>query len=45
MLPTWLVIQRHTPIEHDKNEARSESQSQDEEQGVVQSVNVAGKGS
>ncbi|OJJ85393.1 uncharacterized protein ASPGLDRAFT_123992 [Aspergillus glaucus CBS 516.65] len=43
VLPTWLVIQRHTPIEHDKNETRSESQSQDEEQGVVESVNVAGK--
>lgn len=42
MLPTWLVVQGHTPIEHDKNEARSESR--DEERGVVQSVNVAGKG-
>lgn len=43
-MPTWLVVQRHTPIEHDKNEARSEGQSQDEEQGAVQSVNVTGKG-
>ncbi|ODM15444.1 hypothetical protein SI65_09047 [Aspergillus cristatus] len=42
VLPTWLVVQRHTPIEHDKNETRNESR--DEEQGVVQSVNVAGKG-
>lgn len=42
MLPTWLVVQRHAPIEHDKNEAISESQ--DEEQGTVQGVNVVGKG-
>lgn len=43
-MPTWLVVQRHIPIEHDKNEAIGESQSRDEEQGVVQSANVAGKG-
>ena len=44
MLPTWLVVQRHSPIEHDKTEARSENQSEDKEQGGVQNVNVVGKG-
>lgn len=42
VLPTWLVIQRHNPIEHDENEAKSERG--DEEHGVVQNVNVVGKG-
>lgn len=42
MLPTWLVIQRHNPIEHDESEAKSERR--DEEHGVVQNVNVVGKG-
>lgn len=42
VLPTWLVIQRHNPIEHDESEAKSERR--DEEHGVVQNVNVVGKG-
>ena len=42
MLPTWLVVQRHIPIENVENEASSEIQ--DEERGVVEGVNVVGKG-
>lgn len=42
MLPTWIVIQRHTPIEHGEDEATRERQ--DEEQGSVETVEVADKG-
>lgn len=44
MLPTWLVVQRHSPIEHDKTEARSENQSEDKEQGLCKMLMLLGKG-
>lgn len=33
VLPTWLVVRNHTPIEHDKN---ASSGVQDEEQALAQ---------
>lgn len=42
VLPTWLVIKGHTPIEHSETEVTSEGQ--DEEQGSVETVKVADKG-